>query len=54
MSEKKEVKTFVIKVTSNDEDDIADTLEHIANQIRNGYTSGFDRNQHARYEYDTE
>jgi hypothetical protein len=44
---------MIVEVESNNSDDIATTLRHIANQIEQGYTSGMDRNEDSSYVYST-
>lgn len=44
---------LTVEIDSNNSDDIAMTLRHIANQIEQGYTSGMDRNEDSSYNYST-
>lgn len=48
-------KKITITIISQDNDpDVAPTLERIADQIANGFTSGFDSNDTERYNYEVE
>ena len=42
-----------VEIDSNNKDDIAMTLRHIAKQIEDGHTSGMDRNEDSSYNYST-
>lgn len=44
---------MIVDIESNNPDDIATTLRHIAKQIEQGYTSGMDRNEDSSYVYST-
>lgn len=44
---------LTVEIDSNNSDDIAMTLRHIAKQIEDGFTSGMDRNEDSSFVYST-